>query len=209
MIGSSLALGDHLVANPRSWHLLEGAVALPTAAQLRQLFSECIAEFGTAATTVMPKLRTVYRDQLLILAALDLAPTVENEPVLPFPTVGAHLSDMADAALEAALKVAVATVCKDDTPPPRIAVIAMGKCGARELNYVSDVDVIFVGEDAESDTDHHPRRGGDDAAGVGHLLRSRRRTAARGQGRARWCAPWTPTSPTTSGGPRPGSSRPC
>jgi len=27
-------------------------------------------------------------------------------------------------------------------------VIAMGKCGARELNYVSDVDVIFVGEDA-------------------------------------------------------------
>ena len=25
----------------------------------------------------------------------------------------------------------------------------MGKCGARELNYVSDVDVIFVAEDAE------------------------------------------------------------
>ena len=148
VIGSSLALGDHLVANPRSWHLLEGAVALPTAEQLRRMFSECVAEFGTAATTVMPKLRTLYRDQLLILAALDLAPTVENEPVLPFPTVGAHLSDMADAALDAALKVAVATVCKEDTPPPRIAVIAMGKCGARELNYVSDVDVIFVGEDA-------------------------------------------------------------
>ena len=32
---------------------------------------------------------------------------------------------------------------------PRLAVIAMGKCGARELNYVSDVDVIFVGEDAD------------------------------------------------------------
>jgi glutamate-ammonia-ligase adenylyltransferase len=26
----------------------------------------------------------------------------------------------------------------------------MGKCGARELNYVSDVDVIFVGENADS-----------------------------------------------------------
>ena len=25
----------------------------------------------------------------------------------------------------------------------------MGKCGARELNYVSDVDVIFVGENAD------------------------------------------------------------
>ena len=29
VIGSSLALGDHLVANPRSWHLLEGTVTLP------------------------------------------------------------------------------------------------------------------------------------------------------------------------------------
>ncbi|MQA11192.1 MAG: bifunctional [glutamine synthetase] adenylyltransferase/[glutamine synthetase]-adenylyl-L-tyrosine phosphorylase, partial [Pseudonocardiaceae bacterium] len=30
--------------------------------------------------------------------------------------------------------------------PARLAVIAMGKCGGRELNYVSDVDVVFVGE---------------------------------------------------------------
>ena len=96
----------------------------------------------------MPKLRGLYRDQLLILAALDLAPTVENEPVLRFATIGAHLSDLADAALDAALQIAVANVCKDGAPPPRLAVIAMGKCGARELNYVSDVDVIFVGEDS-------------------------------------------------------------
>ena len=33
---------------------------------------------------------------------------------------------------------------------PRLAVIAMGKCGGRELNYVSDVDVIFV---CDSDAD--------------------------------------------------------
>ena len=30
--------------------------------------------------------------------------------------------------------------------PCRLAVIGMGKCGGRELNYVSDVDVIFVAE---------------------------------------------------------------
>ena len=152
VIGASLALGDHLVANPRSWHLLEGAVTLPRPEQLRRAFADCIAEFGSAANTVMPRLRTLYRDQLLILAALDLAPTVENEPVVAFPTIGAQLSDMADAALDAALQVAVATVCKDEIPAPRLAVIAMGKCGARELNYVSDVDVIFVGEDADSIT---------------------------------------------------------
>src|SRR5213079_1702510 len=33
--------------------------------------------------------------------------------------------------------------------PVRLAVIALGKCGARELNYVSDVDVVFVAEPAD------------------------------------------------------------
>ena len=84
----------------------------------------------------------------MVLAALDLASTVENEPVLPFTTVGAHLSDLADAALGAALTVASRSVCAEDTDHARLAVIAMGKCGARELNYVSDVDIIFVAEDS-------------------------------------------------------------
>ena len=34
----------------------------------------------------------------------------------------------------------------------RLAVIAMGKCGGRELNYVSDVDVVFVAEPADTAT---------------------------------------------------------
>ncbi len=148
VLGSSLSFGDHLVASPSSVQLLAGPLRLPDPAALRRVFADCIAEFGTAPADIVPALRRVYRDQLMILAALDLAPTVENEPVLQFRTVGAHLSDLADAALGAALDVAVAGVCKDGTPP-RLAVIAMGKCGARELNYVSDVDVIFVGENAE------------------------------------------------------------
>ncbi|MFD5540653.1 bifunctional [glutamine synthetase] adenylyltransferase/[glutamine synthetase]-adenylyl-L-tyrosine phosphorylase, partial [Streptomyces sp. NPDC127079] len=36
----------------------------------------------------------------------------------------------------------------EDAARCRLAVIAMGKCGGHELNYVSDVDVIFVGEAA-------------------------------------------------------------
>ena len=148
VIGSSIAFGDHLIAHPQAWRLLRGKISLPTAEERRGEFADCIAEFGTVPATVMPKLRGLYRNQMLVLAALDLAPTVEDEPVLEFHTVGEHLADMADAALGAALEVAVGVVCKD-APPPRLAVIAMGKCGARELNYVSDVDVIFVGENAD------------------------------------------------------------
>jgi glutamate-ammonia-ligase adenylyltransferase len=143
VLGSSLALGDHLVAHPKSWHLLAGNVTLPSADQLRREFA-AVAESATDARSIQSSLRILYRDRILVLAALDVAPTVENEPVLPFATVGEHLADLADAALGAALIVATRTVCGDDTPPPRLAVIAMGKCGARELNYVSDVDVIFV-----------------------------------------------------------------
>ncbi len=151
VLGSSLALGDHLIAQPQSWKLLRGNVKLPTHDQLCDMFAECVDEALAAPGSAMVRLRTLYRDRLLVLAALDLAATVEDEPVVPFTVVGAHLSDLADAALAAALRVAEHSVCGDRTPP-RLAVIAMGKCGARELNYVSDVDVIFVGEQADTVT---------------------------------------------------------
>ncbi len=149
VLGSSMALGDHLVANADSWHLLAGGLTLPSAGELRNSFREQ-AEKATDTTAALQPLRLLYRDRLLVLAGLDLASTVENEPVLPFVTVGEHLSELADAALGAALTVANRSVCGEYGQCPRIAVIAMGKCGARELNYVSDVDVIFVADDADA-----------------------------------------------------------
>lgn len=149
VLGSSLTLGDHLVAEPQSWHLLAGDVRLPSAADLRRDF-EAVAQCHTETRSLCGSLRSLYRDRLLVLAGLDLASIVENEPVLPFTTVGEHLADMADAALGAALIVGTRTVCGEAAPPPRLAIIAMGKCGARELNYVSDVDVILVAETADA-----------------------------------------------------------
>ncbi|OBH34572.1 bifunctional glutamine-synthetase adenylyltransferase/deadenyltransferase [Mycobacterium sp. E342] len=150
VLGSSLTLGDHLAVHPHSWKLLRGKAKLPTHDELRAAFTRCVDEASGDPATVVARLQTLYRDQLLVLAALDLAATVEDEPVLPFTVVGAQLSDLADAALAAALRVAELSVCGGDRTPPRLAVIAMGKCGARELNYVSDVDVIFVGERADA-----------------------------------------------------------
>ncbi|MDH6678221.1 glutamate-ammonia-ligase adenylyltransferase [Rhodococcus sp. LBL1] len=160
LIGASSAFGDHLVADPASWKLLTGDVTLPPKTELtRRLLASVGAtpETGPNASPMLYRaavtgpdavaaLRKCYRDQMMVLAAVDLAATVENEPVVPYQTVGHQLSDMADAALTAALSVAVAAVCPDEPCPARIAVIAMGKCGARELNYVSDVDVVFVAE---------------------------------------------------------------
>ena len=188
-----------------SWHLLAGDVTLPSADELRADVHRGRRNGKRRKRCAAAVLRTLYRDRLLVLAGLDLASTVENEPVLPFTEVGEHLSDLADAALAAALTVATRSVCGDDGEPPRLAVIAMGKCGARELNYVSDVDVIFVAEDGRRRRDPGGRR--DDA--VRRRTRSSRSTRRCGRraSTASWCARWTRTSPTTSAGPRRGSSR--
>ena len=56
--------------------------------------------------------------------------------------MAAELADLAAAALEAALAIARAEV-GEESLRVTFAVIGMGKCGGRELNYVSDVDVIY------------------------------------------------------------------
>ncbi|PRQ10406.1 bifunctional glutamine-synthetase adenylyltransferase/deadenyltransferase [Corynebacterium sp. 13CS0277] len=101
-------------------------------------------------------LKTTYRSLLLQIAAADLAGTYLESPrraggdTVPFVEVAAQLTHLADAALTAALAVGVRNVYGDSPVDTRLSVIAMGKCGAQELNYISDVDVIFVAEPAHA-----------------------------------------------------------
>jgi len=114
VLGSSLALGDHLVAHPDSWHLLAGAVTLPSADELHAAFAEVAenAEIGRDTAAAVSPSRKLYRDRLLVLAALDLASTVENEPVLAFATVGEHLSSQLDGRKDAGQRQGCAHCCK-------------------------------------------------------------------------------------------------
>ncbi len=64
------------------------------------------------------------------------------------PAVGEALAELAEAALEAALAIAREEY-GDGHEACRLAIIGMGKTGGGELNYVSDVDVIFVVEPAD------------------------------------------------------------
>ncbi|WP_019204173.1 bifunctional [glutamine synthetase] adenylyltransferase/[glutamine synthetase]-adenylyl-L-tyrosine phosphorylase [Tsukamurella sp. 1534] len=163
LLGASDALGDHLISTPGTWRLLADTAPLKSRDDLIAAMLDAVDAVKVpgradddllyrAAVTgpqAVALLRDRYRDLMTVLAARDLAELVENEPTLPFPIVGSHLADLADAALTAALAVAVATVFPDADPEGRLAVVAMGKCGARELNYVSDVDIVFVAEPAD------------------------------------------------------------
>ncbi len=162
VIGSSTALGDHLVAKPQRWHRLTASdVAAPGWAgrAVEQLLASVGADAigprpgtmeGTRASVTginaQRALGAAYRDLVAELAAADLATVVEPDlQVLSFEQVGEALAELAIGVLHAALAVAVTEVVGAEGLPPRLAVIGMGKCGGAELNYVSDVDVIFVG----------------------------------------------------------------
>ncbi|QRN80215.1 MAG: bifunctional [glutamine synthetase] adenylyltransferase/[glutamine synthetase]-adenylyl-L-tyrosine phosphorylase, partial [Nocardiopsis sp. BM-2018] len=86
-------------------------------------------------------LRVAYRRRVLRLAGRDLT------GVNTVDEVAAELADLAASTLDAALAVARAEA-PEDAALCRLSVIGMGKCGGRELNYVSDVDVVFVAEPA-------------------------------------------------------------
>ncbi len=136
VLGASAALGDHLVRHVDDWHeLTDPALSRvrPTAAALTDQLT---------CATDRDELRRSYRRLLLRLAARDLSLDLRVDDA------AAELADLAAGAVEAALQIARREGA-DAAGRCRLAVIAMGKCGARELNYVSDVDVIFVAEPAE------------------------------------------------------------
>lgn len=109
---------------------------------------------------VWSALRLQYREELLQLAIFDLNQTDVESGV---PAVAAALADLAGAALEAGIKVARSELKRsaefgnfssEEIDSTKLAVIAMGKCGARELNYISDVDVIYVAESGSANLEN-------------------------------------------------------
>ena len=140
VLGASQALTDHLVRHPEQWRELTDPLlgsTRPPAFAIRDGLLHAVEGLDRAAAA--DALRVEYRRVLLRLAARDLAHG------LGVDDAAAELADLAAGTLEAALAIARREV-GESADLVRLAVIAMGKCGGRELNYVSDVDVIFVHE---------------------------------------------------------------
>ncbi|MBV1944871.1 bifunctional [glutamine synthetase] adenylyltransferase/[glutamine synthetase]-adenylyl-L-tyrosine phosphorylase [Streptomyces sp. BV129] len=136
VLGASAALADHLARHPHDWQEL-------VTYEPRDLHPG-VTEFerGLAEATDPVSLRVAYRRCLLSIAARDVCGTTD------VTQTAAELADLATATLRAALAMAEADA-PQDAAACSLTVIAMGKCGGHELNYVSDVDVIFVAEPAQ------------------------------------------------------------
>lgn len=153
LLGGSIALGDFLINHPE---LIADFAEWPAAPDLAQtdVRTPLLAAVGADPHSPAPvatvsgdqgvtAMRIAYRRCLARIAAEDLA---HDNPTELFPEVGAALAALAGGALEAGL--ALARADHEDHLLTRLAIIGMGKTGGRELNYISDVDVIYVAEPA-------------------------------------------------------------
>ncbi len=118
LLGSSSALARVLLRRPEWWQEVAGDP--PDTPDV------------TPPPADWPSIRQAKYRGLLRIAARDLLGR-------PFAESLRELSDLADGCLEAALAAAAADT---RTPPP--ALLALGKLGGRELNFSSDVDLLFL-----------------------------------------------------------------
>ncbi|WP_022872469.1 bifunctional [glutamine synthetase] adenylyltransferase/[glutamine synthetase]-adenylyl-L-tyrosine phosphorylase [Nesterenkonia alba] len=187
LLGASQALGEFLIRHPECIEVVTEARREDASAQdLREVFFAAVdadaeAERPTAALSedftaedAGLRLRVAYRREILALALRDLT---AEDPLAYQPLASRQLADAAAGVIDAALAVARAEVQarRQEAEQVDLAVIGMGKCGARELNYVSDVDVIFVHAAPDGlDADAAQTAAVDLAAGISKVLGSAR-----------------------------------
>jgi glutamate-ammonia-ligase adenylyltransferase len=106
---------------------------------------------GQGRTGDLEQLRAFKRREYLLIAFLDIAGMLSFEPLVRI------LSDLADWVIGTALRLSWEELVQEESsrwgsalPKEGFAVIAVGKLGSRELNYSSDVDLIFCRRNPES-----------------------------------------------------------
>lgn len=159
IFGNSNSLARTLIQDPLMLYWLAEQNVLstaPTREGMERTIRQCLAGV-TATERKLEALRRFRRREMLRIGVRDLlrlADVVETT---------ASLSDLASVLIDAAYRIVDADLrAQYGVPMHRsrqgervetgFAVIAMGKLGGHELNYSSDVDVLYVCESHEGET---------------------------------------------------------
>jgi len=150
LFAASPFLAEIVIADPEAWERVRldrgrpekpAALAAALSAEVRMLGRGAAAD-GEA---VLRALRRFKRRELLRIAYGDIVMGQRLE------TVVGQLSHVADCVVQAAVEAALARVGERRGVPREpgaeratLAVIALGKLGGAELNYSSDIDLVFV-----------------------------------------------------------------
>ena len=162
LFGASPGLGDFFTRHPAHLtEILDRGGEVITLAEAQTALAAAVRDVNGPLSGVAGwiALRVRYRELLATLMLFDLESSREGRALEVFEAIAASLSHLATAAIEASLTVARASLTSGESGPSvaverldavRLAIVAMGKCGAEELNVVSDVDVLFLAEASEA-----------------------------------------------------------
>ena len=149
VLGASPFLSEILIRNPEYFHWLISQFER-SAPDRRDLEDEIETQLSTIddPAEALDTLKRWKRRETLRIAARDL---LRRETV---ETATAQISDLAGVVVDTALSIVMGQLLvaeERDTAPGAFAVIGMGKLGGRELNYSSDIDLLYVYDSGEED----------------------------------------------------------
>ncbi len=139
LFSSSQFLTEILLRNPEYFPLLLGQrdLARPKSAVDFYAGASAATEKAHSFDEKMDSLRRYQRRELLRIGASDLF------DLWDLGTVTEQLSNLAEGIVRAGLDLAAEWA---GTIPDGFVILALGKLGGRELNYSSDIDLIFLAE---------------------------------------------------------------
>jgi glutamate-ammonia-ligase adenylyltransferase len=145
LMGASQPISDALIQNPELSSLILDPQTLPNRPTREQIVQEGLAYLAASHSYrhSLDRLRYLRQRWMLAIVMNDLAGTWSP------PQVWRALSDLADAVVELVRDVVWAEVsskAKIDRSCP-VSLVAFGKMGGHELNYSSDIDLVYVVED--------------------------------------------------------------
>ncbi len=123
-------LDDEAIASPFDWPAFKDALRARLAA-------------ADGPEQQMDLLRHAQHAEVFRILLIDLAGQLSVEHVSD------RLSELADAVLDVTIEVVWSQLAKRHRDVPKFAVIAYGKLGGKELGYASDLDLIFLYDDAD------------------------------------------------------------
>lgn len=143
LFAGSQFLTEILLRNPDYFEILVEHQHLSQPKTLAQLCREA-PHAGDAVNTAdhLDALRRFQRWELLRIGACDLL------DLFDLPLVTEQLSYLADSLVQASLNAAAR---ETNHSPEGFVVLAMGKLGGLELNYSSDIDLLFLAEQNAAD----------------------------------------------------------
>lgn len=146
IISTSQYLADIFVRHPSYFRFLFSPQGIESPLNPDSLLQELLRQVSVYkdATKKNDCVRRIYKREILRIGARDICGRDEIEAVT------LQISQLAEAILKTFFEITGAEFKEKKSPPP-LSCIALGKFGGNELNYSSDIDLLFLFSEGENE----------------------------------------------------------